>query len=119
EAFGANAAILVGDLCLVWADQMFGSCGLPAAAVDRARGIYAEMRVELMAGQYLDVVASVLREPDSAMATERALRVARYKSAKYTIERPLQLGGSLAGASPSLLAAYSAYGLPLGEAFQL
>jgi geranylgeranyl diphosphate synthase type I len=119
ETFGASAAILIGDLCLVWADQMFGSCGLEPAAVDRARAIYSEMRVELMAGQYLDVVASVMREPDSALATERALRVARYKSAKYTIERPLQLGGALAGATPALLAAYSAYGLPLGEAFQL
>jgi geranylgeranyl diphosphate synthase, type I len=119
EAFGASAAILLGDLCLVWADQMFAECGLDPAAVDRARATYAEMRVELMAGQYLDVLASVLRESDSVMATERALRVARYKSAKYTIERPLQLGGTLAGASPELLAAYSAYGLPLGEAFQL
>jgi geranylgeranyl diphosphate synthase type I len=119
EVFGASAAILLGDLCLVWADQMFGECGLDPAAIDRARGIYAEMRVELMAGQYLDVLASALREPDSAAATERALRVARYKSAKYTIERPLQLGGSLAGAPAELLSAYSAYGLPLGEAFQL
>ncbi len=119
EAFGSSAAILLGDLCLVWADQMFGECGLDPAAVDRARAIYAEMRVELMAGQYLDVLASVLREPDSTMATERALRVARYKSAKYTVERPLHLGGTLAGATPELLAAYSAYGLPLGEAFQL
>jgi geranylgeranyl diphosphate synthase type I len=119
ESFGASAAILLGDLCLVWADQMFGECGLDPAAIDRARGIYAEMRVELMAGQYLDVLASVLREPDSAAGIERALRVARYKSAKYTIERPLQLGGALAGAPAGLLTAYSAYGLPLGEAFQL
>jgi geranylgeranyl diphosphate synthase, type I len=77
------------------------------------------MRVELMAGQYLDVLASVLPESDSAIATERAFRVARFKSAKYTIERPLHLGGTLAGAPAALLAAYSAYGLPLGEAFQL
>ena len=122
QAFGVSAAILLGDLCLVWADQMFGECGLDPAALDQARGIYAEMRVELMAGQYLDVLASALREPDSATGnpgTERALRVARYKSAKYTVERPLQLGGALAGAPAELLAAYSAYGLPLGEAFQL
>ncbi len=122
EAFGASAAILLGDLCLVWADQMFGECGLDPAAIDRARGIYAEMRVELMAGQYLDVLSSALHESGSAtanLATERALRVARFKSAKYTIERPLQLGGTLAGAPAELLAAFSAYGLPLGEAFQL
>jgi geranylgeranyl diphosphate synthase, type I len=119
DGFGASAAILLGDLCLVWADQMFGECGLPPEAVDRARGVYAEMRVELMAGQYLDLLAAVLPEEDGGLATERALRVARYKTAKYTIERPLQLGGTLAGAPDELLAAYSSYGLPLGEAFQL
>jgi geranylgeranyl diphosphate synthase type I len=77
------------------------------------------MRVELMAGQYLDVLASVAEEPNAAVAAERAFRIARYKSAKYTIERPLHLGGLLCGASPELLAAYTAYGVPLGEAFQL
>jgi geranylgeranyl diphosphate synthase, type I len=118
DAFGASAAIMLGDLCLVWADQMFTECGLDPRVVRRAAGVYGEMRVELMAGQYLDVLASVL-PADAADATERALRVAKFKSAKYTIERPLHLGGLLAGANDELLAAYSAYGLPLGEAFQL
>ncbi len=119
DAFGASAAILLGDLCLVWADQMFGESGLDPTSLRRAAGVYDEMRVELMAGQYLDVLASVLGETSKAEATGRALRVARYKSAKYTIERPLHLGGTLAGASADLLTAYSDYGLPLGEAFQL
>lgn len=118
EAFGASAAIMIGDLCLVWADQMFTECGLEPAAVRRAAGVYAEMRVELMAGQYLDVLASVL-PANPVDATERALRVAKFKSAKYTVERPLHLGGLLAGGNDELLAAFSAYGLPLGEAFQL
>ncbi len=119
DGFGTSAAILLGDLCLVWADQMFSECGLPDAALRQALPVYSEMRVELMAGQYLDVLASVLPGTSGSEATERALRVARFKSAKYTIERPLHLGGTLAGGSEELLAAYSAYGLPLGEAFQL
>ena len=123
DGFGNSAAILLGDLCLVLADQMYteASCAPPieAAATRRAAAVYSEMRVELMAGQYLDVLASVIGEVSPADATERALRVTRYKSAKYTIERPLHLGGVLAGASQELLEAYSAYGLPLGEAFQL
>ena len=123
DAFGSSAAILLGDLCLVWADQMYteASCMPPieTGATRRAAAVYAEMRVELMAGQYLDVLASVIGEVSPTDATERALRVTRYKSAKYTIERPLHLGGVLAGASQELLEAYSAYGLPLGEAFQL
>ena len=52
-------------------------------------------------------------------SVERAMRVVRFKSAKYTIERPLHLGAALADAPPDLVVAYSGYGLPLGEAFQL
>jgi geranylgeranyl diphosphate synthase, type I len=123
DAFGASAAILLGDLCLVWADQMYGEAcadgSMDPKSTQQAAGVYFEMKVELMAGQYLDVLASVIGESKPADATERALRVVRFKTAKYTIERPLQLGGVLAGASPELLDTYSAYGLPLGEAFQL
>jgi geranylgeranyl diphosphate synthase type I len=114
-AFGASAAILLGDLCLIWADAMVNTAGLPPAALQRAAPVYDEMRVELMAGQYLDLLESV--RGDASIG--RALRVARYKTAKYTVERPLHFGATLAGAPAGVLAAYSAYGLPLGEAFQL
>jgi geranylgeranyl diphosphate synthase type I len=115
EEFGRNAAILLGDLCLVWADEMYAASGLPAESLARAAGTYGVMRAEVMAGQYLDVLEQVRGTSDVA----RALRVARYKSAKYTIERPLHLGAVLAGAEPETLDVYTAYGLPLGEAFQL
>ncbi len=115
ERFGQSAAILVGDLCLVWADAMLWGAGLPPEALARAQVVYDAMRAELMAGQYLDVVEQALGGGSAA----RALRVARYKTARYTIEGPLHLGGSLAGGGRDVLDAYSAYGLPLGEAFQL
>jgi geranylgeranyl diphosphate synthase type I len=73
------------------------------------------MRVELMTGQYLDVVEQAM----GGVSVERALRVARFKAAKYTIEGPLLVGAALAGATPEVSSALSAYGLPLGEAFQL
>ena len=50
---------------------------------------------------------------------ESAQRICTYKSGKYTIERPLHLGAALAGQHERFDAALSAYGLPLGEAFQL
>ncbi len=115
EAFGQAAAILLGDLCLVWADKLLAGSGLPASTLHDGQAVYDEMRVELMSGQYLDVVS----QADGDGSVERALRVARFKSGKYTIERPLHLGGTLAGGDADLLAVYSAYGLPLGEAFQL
>jgi geranylgeranyl diphosphate synthase type I len=115
EAFGTSSAILVGDLCLIWADQMLLASGLPAEALVRGRPTFDLMQSEVMAGQYLDV----LEQARGGTSVERALRVARYKTAKYTIERPLQLGAALAGAGDEVTAAYTAYGVPLGEAFQL
>lgn len=115
EAFGVGAAILLGDLCLSWADELLMRADLPAADLMRAKPVYDLMRTELMAGQYLDLLEQVM----GGGSTDRARRVIRYKSAKYTIERPLHLGAMLAGAGPELIDAYSAYGLPLGEAFQL
>lgn len=115
EGFGVGAAILLGDLCLSWADEVMLTAALPSDALARAKGVYDEMRTELMAGQYLDL----LEQARGGGSTERALRVVRYKSAKYTIERPLHIGAALANAAPEVVAAYTGYGLPLGEAFQL
>ena len=115
EAFGRSAAILLGNVCLIWADQLLNESGLPREAIERAAPAYDAMRVEVMAGQYLDLLEQALGGRD----IERALRVARFKAAKYTVERPLHVGGLLAGAPPPVIRAYSAYGLPLGEAFQL
>jgi geranylgeranyl diphosphate synthase, type I len=115
EAFGLSAAILVGDLCLIWADELLNTSGVPEDALRRTHLVYDEMRTELMAGQYLDL----LEQAVGGGSVASALRVARYKSAKYTIERPLHMGAALGGGSAEAVAAYSGYGLPLGEAFQL
>lgn len=115
DRFGEGAAILLGDLCLSWADQLLLTSGLPTENLDAAKAVYDEMRTELMAGQYLDL----LEQARGGGSVERALRVVRYKSAKYTIERPLHIGAALALAPQEVFDAYTGYGLPLGEAFQL
>lgn len=119
DGFGAAAAVLLGDLLLGWSDELFFTAGLSASAAARARPVYERMRTEVGAGQYLDVLeqASGASRPDGQAG--RARRVIRYKSARYSVEHPLMLGGHLAGAGPDLLAAYSGYGAALGEAFQL
>jgi geranylgeranyl diphosphate synthase, type I len=114
-AFGDSAAVLIGDLVLVWSDELLHASGVDLADLARARPVFDDMRTEVTVGQYLDV----LTQATGDTSVERAGKVARYKSAKYTIERPLLLGAALAGAPESLSAAYSAFGLPLGEAFQL
>jgi geranylgeranyl diphosphate synthase type I len=107
--FGEGVAVLVGDLAHVYADVLTAAFG-PAA-----RRVWDELRIELNVGQYLDVLGSARGDTDPV----RAARIARYKSAKYTIERPLHLGAALAGRLSELAGAYTAYGVPLGEAFQL
>jgi geranylgeranyl diphosphate synthase, type I len=119
EQFGEAAAVLLGDLALVWSDHLLHTSGVSDAALISALVVHDEMRIELMAGQYLDVREAGERTP----SVDRSLRIARYKSGKYTIERPLHLGASLAIADRNerqdLVNILSAYGLPLGEAFQL
>ena len=119
EKFGEAAAVLLGDLALVWSDHMLHTSGVTSEALLSALSIHDEMRIELMAGQYLDVRESGEKSP----SVDRSLRIARYKSGKYTIERPLHLGLALAKIDSqerkNLMNILSAYGLPLGEAFQL
>jgi geranylgeranyl diphosphate synthase, type I len=115
ERFGQAAAILLGDLALIWADSALAQSGFDPASLQRAAPVWDAMRVEVMCGQYLDVV----EQARGGGSVERAVRVARFKSAKYTIERPLHLGVALGDGTPSLTAAFASYGLPLGEAFQL
>ena len=50
---GRSMAILVGDVCAVWADELLDGCGFDAEAVARARIRYDEMRVGMAVGQVL------------------------------------------------------------------
>ena len=108
--FGEGAAILVGDLAFVLADRLLGRAPRPAWEV------WDELRLEVNVGQYLDMLHSAKAAP----SVESARRICTYKTAKYTVERPLHLGAALAGVvDDRTRAALTGYGLPLGEAFQL
>jgi geranylgeranyl diphosphate synthase type I len=115
EQYGAAAAILLGDLLLSWSDEMLRTCGLPADRVLGALRFFDLTRSEVVAGQFLDVTAQARGASD----VDLAMTVLRYKSAKYSIERPLHIGAALAGADEAMQTQLSRFGLPLGEAFQL
>ncbi len=117
DGFGNGAAILIGDLLLAWTDEMMRISGLPPDAVWRGLTVLDAMRTEVFCGQYLDLVA----QASGASGLDSALQVATFKSAKYTVERPLHLGAALAGPPRGDAArpAFTGYGLPLGIAFQL
>jgi geranylgeranyl diphosphate synthase type I len=115
QQYGAAAAILLGDLLLSWSDELLRRCGLPGDRVMAALDVLDRCRSEVITGQFLDVSVQARGRAD----VDAAMTVLRYKSAKYSIERPLQIGATLAGAGPEHLRRLSAFGLPLGEAFQL
>lgn len=122
EHFGSSTALLLGDLLLAWSDDLLTEAlaGLPADIVSTTRAQFSTMRQEVTLGQYLDIheEAAWFHHKESERL-ERALRVVTYKSAKYSMEAPLLIGASLAGATADHLRDLSSFGLPLGIAFQL
>ena len=108
--FGEGVGILIGDLSHVYADRLIGDVSW------QSRQIWDELRIELNLGQYLDMRSSAAGERDR----ETAERVVTFKSALYTIVRPLQLGASVAGRpEPELQQLLANFGGPVGTAFQL
>ncbi|MFD4986609.1 polyprenyl synthetase family protein [Streptomyces sp. NPDC058374] len=114
KAAGRSLAMLVGDLLMSMAGQLFTGSGLPAAYLSRARPLWGELARDLIAGECLEILRT-----GAAPDTTDSLQVVRYKTAKYTVEQPLLIGAALAGGGPRLREAFRAYGVPLGEAFQL
>jgi len=96
--FGLSAAILAGDLSLVWADDILAGAGLAVPAQQRVRRVWADIRTEVLGGQYLDIVA----ESRGADSIESAMTVATYKTASYTVTRPMQLGAAAAADRPDI-----------------
>lgn len=113
--YGRNTAILIGDLALLWAEDMWRYSGVSLTALERAAEPWRGMRTEVIGGQILDIVL----EASGRESAEMAERVSRYKTAAYTVERPLHLGAALAGASADTIAAFRGYGRDVGIAFQL
>jgi geranylgeranyl diphosphate synthase, type I len=115
EHFGESAAILLADLCLVWAEQLLRDSGLGTAALARGWPRYDRLRGELAVGQFADLVNDARSRP----ALDEVLDVTRRKSGNYTVRRPLELGAALAGCDEHILAVLGEYGELVGEAFQL
>src|SRR3569833_1633097 len=113
--FGINGAILLGDLALVWSDEILAAAPLSAAQREAAGPVIRMLRAAAIFGQYLALLAPGRQDAD----VDATLTVAQYKTGSYTVHRPLQLGAALAGADPEVLRDCRAVGAPLGEAIPL
>jgi geranylgeranyl diphosphate synthase, type I len=113
--FGESAAVLLGDLCLIWAEQMLRESGVDRRALRDVWPRYDAMRTELAVGQFADLAGDVRQLPP----LEAVLDVARRKSGNYTVRRPLEIGAAMAGCDDRTLSKLGRYGTAVGEAFQL
>ncbi|MFD8496423.1 polyprenyl synthetase family protein [Amycolatopsis sp. NPDC059657] len=115
DLLGVNSGILFGDLALSWTDELLYGASFTAEQRQAIAPLLFAMRTEVMYGQYLDLLSTGRPTTDLG----HAMLIARLKTAKYTIERPLHLGAALAGADKALLRGLTAFSIPVGEAFQL
>lgn len=115
ERFGTAAAILLGDLAIAWADDIVAEADLSPAAHRRVQRVWADIRTEVLGGQYLDLVA----ESSGAESIASAMTVNTFKTASYTVSRPLQLGVAAAADRPDVHAVFQEFGTDIGVAFQL
>jgi len=115
DQFGLSAAILLGDLALSWADDIVTTAEIGPDAHRRVQLVWSHIRTEVLGGQYLDIVA----EASGAETVASALNVNLYKTASYTVTRPLQLGAAAAADRPDVQRIFHEVGTDLGIAFQL
>jgi geranylgeranyl diphosphate synthase, type I len=115
ERFGESAAILLGDLCLIWAEQMLRESGIDYRRLQQAWPRYDVMRTELALGQFADLASDIRDLP----SMDTVLEIARRKSGNYTVRRPLEIGAAMSGCSDRTVSGLGRYGEAVGEAFQL
>ena len=115
KEFGLSSAILAGDLALSFAEEILTTAPFPQERIRRARYFFDQMKIQVIYGEYLDVLGGY----KDSLTEDEVLQVLEYKTAKYTVERPLHIGAMLAGSDYQTLETFSRYGIPFGQAFQM
>lgn len=115
DRYGLSVAVLAGDLALVISDLVLAESGFDAAVLAEAAAPLGRMRLDAIAGQYLDLSFTGRAVTDPNLTA----RIARLKTGSYSVEGPLLVGATLAGGSDDSKQALAAFARPLGEAFQL
>ncbi|MGB5175672.1 MAG: polyprenyl synthetase family protein [Thermoanaerobaculia bacterium] len=113
--FGTSVGILLGDLAESYAVELYSSSVMSEDVRADVRQCFSTMCQEVIVGQYLEMTAGYR----GTLTEAELLRILQMKSGRYSVERPVQLGALLAGASGDTLDALTRYGARLGEAFQL
>ncbi len=115
KEYALSTAILTGDLALSFSEEVLTSSPFPQERIKRARYFFDQMKEQVVYGEYLDVLGGYKK----SLTEDEVLQILDYKTAKYTVERPLHIGAMLSGADYELIEVYSRYGIPFGQAFQM
>ncbi|QQS15904.1 MAG: polyprenyl synthetase family protein [Candidatus Moraniibacteriota bacterium] len=113
--FGSSMAIIIGDMVGALGNQIIFESGFPPDRILRALSKLQDIISFTVVGQAKDILIEF-----AGKATEKEiLAMYEHKTARYTIDGPLQLGVILAGGSEELADAFGRYAIPLGIAFQI
>jgi len=117
DHFGLAMGILAGNLAGQQAMLLLSQSPFSPDRIARTLARYSEITLDVCYGQALDMVLPQV--PLEEISEAGCLRIAEFKTARYTTEGPLHLGAILAGAGEEELARLSAYAVPVGIAFQI
>ena len=113
--FGVSMAIIAGDLVMSFGYEILNNSNFRNDLKIKALSNLDKIICNTILGQALDLTLS----KDDNFNIDRIFEMQKYKTAKYTIEGPLQLGAILAGANEKFLDSLSNYAIPIGIAFQI
>ena len=109
EHKGHASGILAGDYASAVALEALSQVDMKASAALPAFACFAEMQLDAIAGQQLDLIGG---DYDVELAYQ-------LKTGSYTVRGPLRLGAILASAGQATLRSLDRFAQPIGVAFQL
>ncbi len=114
--FGQSMALILGDIIGALGNQVLFTSPFSSEAIVKALNKYQSIIWLTVIGQSQDFWI----EHTQHATEEEILRMYENKTARYTLEGPLQMGMILAeGSSMELENAFSRYAVPVGIAFQI
>jgi len=115
DHFGMSIAIIMGDMLMAFGNDIIFRSEFPQDRILRALSKLQRVVSYTAIGQGRDIYMEYKKEASEA----EILRMYRNKTARYTVEGPIQLGAILAGASDDAASLWAGYAIPVGVAFQI
>lgn len=116
--YALSSAILGGDYGLVIANQIMSELNIDLQKKDLIQRLYSTMQFELCAGQIDDCFGIGLSDW-TEISKDRINKMLETKSGNYSIQKPMLLGGLLAGVNKEQYEALSVAGEKIGLVYQI